>query len=108
MAYKTLEQINATDVTGIFQTASDAVPALAGMLLFAIFIVLAFGSMFAMQRRFGRRDYIPACFAVAGMVTTICAFIMSLIPNFIQTYIIVITTLITIVCILWFFSSSRD
>lgn len=108
MTYTTLEQLNVSDTTNIFQAAASAVPILAAMILLAIFITLAFGSMFALQRRFGRRDYIPACFSVAGMVTTIIAFILTLIPNFIQTYVVIVTVLITIGCIFWFFSVSRE
>lgn len=107
MTYLTLEDLNASEPTGVFETAASAVPILPALILFAIFTVISFGSIFALQRRFGRKDYIPACFTVAGMVTTISAFVMTLIPNFIQTYVVVITVLITIGCLFWFFAMSR-
>ena len=83
LAYRTLEDINQTGINGILVTASDAVPILPALILGALFIIISFASYFSVQRRIGRGD-LPASFAVAGFVTVVVGFIMSLIPNFLS------------------------
>lgn len=102
LTYKTLEQINGTGINGILQTASDAVPILPALILTALFIILSFGSYFSSVRRLGTAS-LSASFAVAGFVTTIIAFLMSLIPNFINAYTIGVCVILEIVFVMWLF-----
>ena len=104
MVYKTLSDLNASEPTGLFQVVAEAVPSFPSMMLGAIFIILTFGSYFVMQRKFGKGD-LPACCTVGGLVTVVCAFIMSLIPNFIQMYVIIITIVLELIFVFWLFSS---
>jgi len=102
--YKTIEDLNVTGINGLLVTASEAVDFLPGLLLFAIFIVLAFGSYFATQRRYGKGD-LPSSIATAGLVTVVVSILFSLIPGFIHPRIIVITISLEIVFALWLFLS---
>lgn len=107
MAYTTLENLNASSPTDIFQIVSEAVPIFPTMMLSAIFIILTMGSYFVMQRRFGKGD-LPACCSVGGLVTVVCAIIMSLIPNFIQTYVVVVAIVLEILFVVWLFTSRGE
>ena len=104
LAYKTLEQINQTGINGILATSSDAVPLLPALILFALFIILSFGAYFSTVRRIGYAS-MPSVFAVAGFVTTVIAFMMSIIPNFINTLTIGFCVIIEIGFVFWLYLS---
>jgi len=105
LTYKTLEDINGTGIQGILQTASDAVPLLPAMILFSLFIVLSFGSMFYNTRKYGSAK-MSSTFAVAGFVTMVVAVMMTLIPNFINTATVVTCIIIEIAFVFWLYSST--
>ena len=100
MVYETLETLNATGLNGIFQVSASALDSLgvsfAGLILGAIFIVIAYVSYFSTVRRIGRGD-LPASLTVAGFVCVVMAILMSMIPNFIDTKIIVIIIILEII-----------
>jgi hypothetical protein len=96
MSYATLESLNATGITGILQTVSDAVPIFPGLIIFAIWSVLTLGMFFISVRRIGRGDFL-ACLVTGGLVATIVAFMMELIPNFINIQTIVVTVFLEII-----------
>jgi hypothetical protein len=99
-AYKTIEDINGSGIEGVFQTAAEATNALVPLILAAIFFILAFGSYYIMQRRFGEGD-LPACLTVSGLVVVLCALLMSMIPNFINIPTITITIVLEIIFFFW-------
>jgi len=99
-AYQTLEDINGTGIQGIIQTATAAVPIFPGLILGALFIILAFASYFSTQRRFGKADF-PASFTVAGFVCVVVALLMSLIPNFITNATLVPVIILEIIFFIW-------
>ena len=107
MTYPTLETINGTGITGIFQTVSAAVPIFPALILFAVWSILTFGMFFSSVRRVGKGDF-PACFAVGGFVTSLVAFLMQLIPNFITTYTIVPVVALEIIAVVILISSKQD
>jgi hypothetical protein len=104
LIYKTLEDINNTGLTGMFQTASssfDAFPIkLPELILFAIFIILSFVSYNSQIRRRGFGDFV-ASLSVAGLVMVLIAVFMSFIPNFIATRTIIISIIIEIGLVFW-------
>ncbi len=109
LPYKTLEDINNTNgLVGILQTASDAVPILPALIMSALFIVIVFANYFSTQRRTGRGD-LPSSFAVAGFVTCIVGGLISMIPNFMPSNILVnplsYFIILEIVFIFWLFLS---
>lgn len=79
--YQTLEQMNKTGIVGIFQTASNAVPILSTLILFALWTVLTWVSFYSTQRRIGDGDFWASA-TVAGFITVIVATFFSFIPNF--------------------------
>lgn len=105
-AYRTIEDINQSGLNGILVTTSDAVPILPALILFALFVILSFGSYYSTIRRLGRADF-PASFAVAGFVCVIVSILMSLIPNFISTEIVTMTIVLEIIFVGWLYFS-RD
>ena len=102
--FKTMEDLNATNIDGIMQTAAEAVPILPALILGALFIILAFTSYFSTMRRFGRGD-LPASAAVAGFVTVIVALLFSLIPDFITNVTIVPVIILEILFVIWLYFS---
>ncbi|KKK89243.1 hypothetical protein LCGC14_2735070 [marine sediment metagenome] len=106
MAFKTMEDINGTGIQGIMQTAAEAVPILPGLILGALFIILAFTSYFSAMRRFGKGD-LPASASVAGFVTVIVALLFSLIPNFITNVTIVPVIILEILFVIWLYFSKE-
>lgn len=90
--------MNGTGITGILQTASAAVPIFPALILFAVWSVLTFGMYFSSVRRIGKGDF-AACFAVGGFVTTLVAFLMELIPNFITTATIIPVVVLEIIAV---------
>lgn len=99
MTYPTLETINGTGIVGILQTVSEAVPIYPALLLFAIWSILTLGMLFASIRRIGKGDFV-ACLAVGGFVTTIIAFMMQLIPNFITNATIIPVVVLEIIAVI--------
>ena len=105
--FQTMQDLNQTGINGVLVTASTAVPFLPALILFAMFIILSFGAYFSSVRRTGRSDNFVGSLAVAGFVTVVIAFLMTLIPNFIDTYTLSITIVIEIIFVMWLFLS-RD
>jgi len=95
MTYATLSDLNATGITGILQTVSNAVPIFPGLIIFAIWSVLTLGMFYISIRRIGRGDFL-ACLVVGGLVASIVAIMMELIPNFINIETIVVTLFLEI------------
>jgi len=80
MAYPELSTVNMSE--GLYKLPiyiSEIEPYFFPYFLFAIFIMLAFGS-YLIDKSFSNKGHIRASFAVAGLITTILAYFMSLIP----------------------------
>lgn len=83
MAYETIGNFNGTGLTGLFQYVSGVVPIFIPMLLFTFFVIVSVGSYMGQIRIFGRGSFSQS-FAVASYVTTIAAFVISLIPGLLE------------------------
>lgn len=70
------------------------------LVLFALFMITALGSYFSMYRTRNKGDF-SVSFAVAGYVTFITSLLMSLIPNLINTSIVIICFALAVVGSLW-------
>lgn len=96
MAYQTITEYNATEITDVFVYTATVVPILIPLVLFAFFIIMLLGSFFAQKRLSGTSDFF-ASFAVAGYSTFVVSIVLSLADNLISTYIVVITLIVAVV-----------
>jgi len=80
----------------LFQYVSDVEPIFFPFLLFAVFIIISLGSYFAQKELTGRGNFL-ASLAVAGYITTIVAYVLSLIPGVVNVFTIVVCLVITII-----------
>ncbi len=80
----------------LFQYVSSVEPILFPLILFAVFVILSLGSFFA-QKQLSGRGNILASFAVAGYITTITAYVLSLIPGVVNTLTIVVCLVTSII-----------
>lgn len=90
----------------LFIYVSEIVPIFIPLLLFSLFIIVFLGSFFA-SKRTGTGNA-AASFAAAAYLTTIVAFFMSLIPNFINSSTVIITLMISILASLFLFFGSKN
>ena len=97
MAYKEYSTVNASEgIQVLFVYVNDVTSGLfSKMFLFALFIVTLLGSYFSSKRLSGQGD-IWVSFAVAGYFVVGATLLMSLIPNLIDTFTVVITIVIAI------------
>jgi len=102
MVYKTFAEMNQSEgIQVIFSYVSEIEPLFTPILLFVIFFISAIGSYF-LERNFTGRGNLLGSLATGGFVTTVIAYVMSLIPNFINTITVIICLIITIVFVLLF------
>jgi len=81
MAYPTLADYNTTTgIPAIFQYVSEVVPIFTPMLLLSFFVIAMLGSYFSQRRTTGRGNF-KASFAVAGYLTVLVAFLLTLLPG---------------------------
>lgn len=88
----------------LFLYVADVVPIFIPMVLFSLFMIVMLATFYS-QRRLAARGDFPSSFAVAGYVTTITAFIMTLVPNLIRTPTVIICLVISVAGTLWLFIS---
>ncbi len=86
----------------LFQYVSSVEPIFFPLVLFAIFIVACLGSFFTQKNLTGRGNFL-ASLSVAGFITTITAYILSLIPGIVNTFTVVVCLVFSIVFTLLFF-----
>jgi len=78
------------------------------LFLFVIFMAVLFGTFFSAKRISGDSNLVSS-FAIAGYVTSGAAIIMSLIPNLIPLYVVIITIVISLIGTIWlFFQNIKD
>ncbi len=85
----------------LFQYVSSVVPIFFPLVLFAVFIIVCLGSFFTQKSLTGRGDFL-ASLSVAGFITTITAYILSLIPGLVNTFTVVVCLVLAIVFVLLF------
>ena len=95
MAYTTIDQIADKSLAGILGFPTIDTPIYYPIMLFVIFTVFTLYTYFKEVGRLGSGNFISSL-AVAGFVTTVLAFIMSLIP-IISVNVVVICLAITVV-----------
>ncbi len=108
MAYPEVNDIvnSSEGIHTLFQYTSEIVPMFVPMVLFSLFLIVFLGSFFA-SKRVGSSSA-TASFAAASYLTTIVAFFMSLIPNFINQSTVIITLMISILASLFLFFGSKN
>lgn len=107
MAYDTITDVNMSQgLDQLFYYVADVVPIFIPLVLFAFFTIICLGSFFAQKRFSGRGDFFSS-FAVAGYVTTVLAFLFSMIPDLVNPFTIAVCVVISIIGTLLLFVS-RD
>jgi len=106
--YKELSEVNVSaGLQELFIYSAEVVPIFIPLVLFALFTISCLGSFFAQKRLTGRASF-PASFAVAGFITLLIAFMMTLIDGLINTSTLIVTLLVTVIGVFWLvFSRDR-
>lgn len=106
MVYQTLEEsVNVSEgFHTIFLYVAEIVPIFIPLVLFAIFIITLLGSFYSQKAITGKGDF-PISFAVAGYFTAVVSLMMTLVPNLINTFTIVICIIVAVVGTLWLYLS---
>ena len=103
--YETLADRNTSEgIHQLFIYVVDIVPIFLPLVLTSFFLIVALGGFFSEQRLNGKSDF-SMWFAIAGYVTTGAVLILSLIPNLVDTYIVVVAIVVSIIGTLWLFIS---
>ena len=113
--YKTLSDYNQSQgLISLLQAASDGVSdspwhlvSLPFLILSAVWIILSFGSFYAMSRRYGKGD-LQASINAGGFTAVILAGLMSLIPNFISMRDVIIIVVLEICAFIWLWISREE
>ncbi len=107
MAFTTYSDFNITGLDGLLLYTAEVVPIFIPLTLFVIFIVVTLGTFFG-QRTFTQDGGgLASSLAVAAWLTTIIAFLMSLIPGLINTFTVAVTFVISIGTTVLLFASDR-
>ena len=85
----------------LFQYVSSVEPIFFPLVLFAIFIIACLGSFFTQKSLTGRGNFLASA-AVAGFMTTMAAYVLSLIPGIVNTFTVVVCLILSVVFTLLF------
>lgn len=88
----------------IFQFAKQTVPFYDGLLFGVMLAVFVFSIYFIQESKKGRGDF-PVALSVGSLATTVPAIIISMISNFMSSYVLGVLISITIVSFIWLFYS---
>jgi len=106
--YRTIADVNTTaGPHTLFVYAAEIVPSFIPMVIFAIFLIALLGSYFSQRRLTGSGDF-PASFAAASFISTIIAFVMSLLPGLINNNVVIIMVVISVLSVVWLYLSRGD
>ena len=83
MAFQTFEDFNRTGLDGMFAYTAETVPIFIPFMLFTIYFIVAFSSYYAQIRSTGRGNFFSSL-AVAGWITAILTFVLSITPDLIS------------------------
>ena len=92
MVYQTIGDFNATGIDGLFLYVANVVPIFMPLLLFGIFIVVFFGTLMNTPGR-----NFQASFAVAGIITLLATFLLSLIAGLVNPIVLVVVFAVTVI-----------
>ena len=96
MAYLSITTENITTISGLFVYVSQAVPAFIPIMLLSLFAIVFFASYYSQQRIRGYAN-VWASMSVAGYLVAVISVIMSLIPNLINPFVVMICVIIAII-----------
>jgi hypothetical protein len=96
MVYTDMVSQNITSISGLFVYVSQAVPIFIPLLLMSLFVIVSLGSFFAQRRLTGTGNFWGS-FAVAGYFIAVVSGVMSLIPNLINSFVVVICIVIAVI-----------
>lgn len=105
MAYTEIS--NQTSLSQLFVYVATEVPIFIPMLLTALFLIVSLGTHFSQIRSRGYANW-WASIAVAGYVIAVTSSIMSLIPNLINPFVVMVCIVIAVVGTAMFLTSSND
>ena len=96
MTYTDLGTANVTTLSGLFVYISQEVPIFIPMMLLSLFLITLFASYYAQQRARGEGNFWGS-FAVSGYLVSVVSVVMSLIPDLINPFYVVVCIVIAII-----------
>ncbi len=107
MAYTTFQEFNKSGLDGMFLYSAEIVPIFIPFLLFTIYFIIAFGSYYSQLRLTGRGNFFSSL-AVAGWMTAILTFVLSITPGLISEATMIIVFGVAIITTALLLFQSRD
>jgi len=96
MVYQTITNQNVTTISGLFIYVSEQVPAFIPIMLLTLFFIVFLGSFYA-QKRISGSVNVWASMSVAGYLVTVISVLMNLVPNLIDSYVVLVCVVVTII-----------
>lgn len=96
LLYKSMADVNATHLSDLFVYVADQVPIFIPMLLLSIYFIVFLGTYFG-QRKISYNTDPFSSLAVAGFVTFVISLLLSLIPNLMNPFYVLICFVLAIV-----------
>jgi uncharacterized membrane protein HdeD (DUF308 family) len=94
--YQSIGDANITTLSGLLVYINSNVPMFIPALLLAFFCIAMLSSYYAQQRMRGYSNF-WSCFATSGYITAVISIMMSLIPNLISVYVVLVCIVIAII-----------
>lgn len=109
MAYTEYSTVNSSEgLQVLFIYVNDVTGGLfINMFLFALFIVAMMGSFFASKRTTGQGN-LAVSFAVAGYFVAGASIILSLIPNIVNIFTVIISVVVAVIGTLWLYMAESS
>jgi len=104
MTYTEYSSVNASEgLQVLFVYANDVTNGLfINLFLFALFLITMMGSFFASKRTTGQGN-LAVSFAVAGFFVAGASIILSLIPNMVNIFTVIISIVVAVIGVLWLY-----
>ena len=105
MAYESISGRNMSrGVVAILEYVSDIEPLFVPLTVFVIFLSLSLGSYWLEKGLRGKGNFLGSL-AAGGFSTTVIVFVMSLIPGFVNNFVVIVCLIISVVFVLLFLLS---
>ena len=106
MAYETINSTSMRSIADLMVYTGTTFSGFWPLVLFGLWLIITLGTYFSQQRLSGSGDFISS--ATSGsLVTLVATFMLSLIPNLINIYVLSVVLMVTLICV-WILLSSEN
>lgn len=96
MAYEDINTMNISSLSKLFVVISTNVPIFIPLMLTALFFIVFLANMYAQERTKGYSNKVT-CFATAGFLTAVVSIMLSLVPNLVNPFVVIVCIVIAVI-----------